>query len=141
MKRDLTGLRFGKLTAVGPTPERKHDAVVCRSDCGNQAEVSQYNLQGGQISCGCIQNQWPGLHFVDGIFGERIQSDHLSRANTSGIRGVYFNKKRGKCYYLGGYADIQEAAKARPRAEEEIFGNCLKWYQEIYGDVSEKEMG
>ena len=73
--------------------------------------------------------------------GERIQSDHLSRANTSGIRGVYFNKKRGKCYYLGGYADIQEAAKARHRAEEEIFGNCLKWYQEICEDVSEKELG
>lgn len=138
-RKDYLGKRFGMLTVTGYAGKKGGVHYWrCRCDCGNQTEVSQSNLQDGQVSCGCIQSQRPGLHFVDGTFVEGIQSNTLSKANTSGIRGVYFNKKRGKwiaqimfkgkCYYLGGYSQIEEAAKARRQAEERIYGEFLEWY-------------
>ena len=45
-----------------------------------------------------------------------------------------------KCYYLGGYDRLEDAAKVRAEAEEKIFGNFLKWYQEKYPD-KKKETG
>ncbi|MDO4340732.1 MAG: hypothetical protein Q4C91_22055, partial [Eubacteriales bacterium] len=35
---------------------------------------------------------------------------------------------KGRCYYLGGYSQIEEAAKARRQAEERIYGEFLEWY-------------
>lgn len=35
-----------------------------------------------------------------------------------------------KCYYLGGYSRLEDAAKARAEAEEKVFGDFLKWYEE-----------
>lgn len=140
--RDLTGLRFGKLVVLGKSGNRTKDRNPlwrCRCDCGNEFTACQSNLQVGQTtSCGCKQRERSGLHFVDGTFVEGIQSKTISRANTSGVRGVYFNKKRGKwiaqimfkgkCYYLGGYDKLENAAKARARGEE-MFDHFLDWYQ------------
>lgn len=56
-------------------------------------------------------------------------------ANTSGCRGVYYDKKtnrnrarlafRGGILSFGSYERFKDAAKARQRAEEEIFGRFL----------------
>ena len=35
-----------------------------------------------------------------------------------------------KCYYLGGYDNIEDAARVRSEAEEKLFGDFLKWYKE-----------
>ena len=37
-----------------------------------------------------------------------------------------------KCYYLGGYDRIEEAAEARHIAEEKLYGDFLKWYEETH---------
>ena len=53
---DLTGQRFGKLTAVEPTEKRTYGNVIwkCRCDCGSIKYVSAHNLRnGGTKSCGC----------------------------------------------------------------------------------------
>lgn len=129
-RKDYLGKRFGMLTVTGHAGKKGGVHYWrCQCHCGNQTEVSQSNLQSGQISCGCIQNQRPGLNFVDGTFVEGIQSNTLSKANTSGIRGVYFNKKRGKwiaqimfkgrCYYLGGYSQMEDAVKARKKGQSQ----------------------
>ena len=55
-KKDLAGQRFGMLTAVEPTEERRYGSVVwrCRCDCGNEKFVAAGNLvSGGVKSCGC----------------------------------------------------------------------------------------
>lgn len=141
--KDWVGKRFGLLTVTGYAGKEKGCHLwQCRCDCGKSLSVRQSNLQNGQTSCGCTHSQRPGLHFVDGTFVESIQSGRLSIANTSGVRGVYFNKKRGKwiaqimfkgkCYYLGGYDKLDEAAKARARGEE-MFDNFLSWYRQEYG--------
>ena len=71
-----------------------------------------------------------------------LQPDVMYKTNTSGVRGVYYNKKRHKwiaqimfkqkCYYLGGYEQIDDAAEARAEAEEKLYGDFLKWYDTAY---------
>lgn len=52
---------------------------------------------------------------------------------------MYYSKKRKKwiaqimfkqkCYNLGGYDTLEEAAKVRKTAEEKLFGDFLEWYE------------
>lgn len=53
-RRDLTGIVFGKLTAISPTHTKSgRPAWVCRCECGNETTVISYNLTSGKIkSCG-----------------------------------------------------------------------------------------
>lgn len=55
--KDLKGQRFGRLTALKPTSERKSGCVVweCICDCGNIIKVSSHSLRTGNTkSCGCL---------------------------------------------------------------------------------------
>ena len=57
---DFAGQRFGKLTAVRPTEERKYGSVVCECvcDCGNTAFVGASDLRRGYTkSCGCLRSR------------------------------------------------------------------------------------
>lgn len=54
--KDLTGIKFGKLTVIKITPERKNRQVVweCLCDCGNTVYVVGQALRTGHTtSCGC----------------------------------------------------------------------------------------
>ena len=59
-KSDLTGMRFGKLTALEPTKERKNGYTVwiCRCDCGNTVHAASRFLKNGwTTSCGCEEKK------------------------------------------------------------------------------------
>ena len=59
---DLTGKRFGMLTAIQKgaphqSPSRKQVTWVCRCDCGNEVTVQRGALRGGSTqSCGCLRD-------------------------------------------------------------------------------------
>lgn len=141
--KDFAGKRFGSLEVITYAGKAKGFHLwKCRCDCGNIVEVRQSNLQDGcSTSCGCKHYPPETLHFVEGTCVELIQSKKLSKANTSGIRGVYYDRRRskwiaqimfkGKCYYLGGYDKLEDAAKARARGEE-MFDDFLAWYHQEY---------
>lgn len=66
--KDLTGQKFGKLTAIKPLEKRINKKVVwlCKCDCGNECEIVGVSLTNGNSkSCGCITNK-------HGMFGTRI---------------------------------------------------------------------
>lgn len=55
-KVDLTGRRFGWLTVVSETDERRGHSVVwlCKCDCGTYKRISAQYLKSGRVlSCGC----------------------------------------------------------------------------------------
>lgn len=55
--RDLTGMKFGRLTAIRATGKREKKYVVweCRCDCGNIVLVRSGSLINGNTqSCGCL---------------------------------------------------------------------------------------
>lgn len=139
---DLTGMRFGKLVAVGPADNiGDRTAWTCRCDCGNTCVVKTYHLRSGHVkSCGCTSaNKGPGnalgLTFVDGTCVEMLAKRPVRKNNSSGVTGVerrpYRNSWRasicfkGKRRYLGSFRDFDDAVAARKKAEEELFGRFL----------------
>ena len=143
---NITGRRFGRLTAMYPTKKRDAKGFViwhCRCDCGNEPDVSYNNLMYcGQQSCGCRKKEHDQelgtlLTHVGGTSLEMIQSQKLPRDNTTGYKGVYlvrgkylakivFQKKQ---YFLGTYDSIEEAAAARKSAEALLFGETAAFIQ------------
>lgn len=63
---------------------------------------------------------------------ENAMNSELSSSNTSGVTGVYFDKKRNrwvasiminyKSIHLGGFIEFEDAVRARKKAEDEYFG-------------------
>lgn len=68
---EITGQRFGRLTAIRPTNERRRDSVVweCRCDCGNTAYYPVSFLKSKAMSCGCVrkENNQKKMYDVTGI--------------------------------------------------------------------------
>jgi hypothetical protein len=59
-KIDLTGQKYGRLTVVQETDERRDAKVVwkCLCDCGKEKFVSSHNLRSGNTkSCGCLHSE------------------------------------------------------------------------------------
>lgn len=73
-----------------------------------------------------------------------IKLKKMLKNNTSGVRGVTFDKAsqkwkaqivfKGRNYYLGRYINKEDSIRARKMAEEAMFGNFLKWFQDTYPD-------
>lgn len=65
--RDLTGQRFGRLTAASYTPDRRRTggpegAWFVQCDCGVRKTVRPYLLTSGQqVSCGCYAREQSSL--------------------------------------------------------------------------------
>lgn len=154
---DLTNKKFGRLKAVKMTPLRDINGSViweCACDCGNTAYVSSHNLKTGRTkSCGChgaenskCNGKIAGKNIKDNfcVGGTNINnlSMKISKRNKSGVKGVSWDKRRnkwlaqigfkGKNYYLGRYDTKEKAAEIREIAEEKIFGEFLKWYEEVF---------
>ncbi len=57
-QKDLTGQRFGKLTALYPTEKRGRGGSLiwhCKCDCGGELDAPQHQLSSGyRKSCGCL---------------------------------------------------------------------------------------
>lgn len=54
---DLTGMRFGRLVAISPAPNKDRRTMwLCKCDCGNTCTVRTDYLKNGMTkSCGCYQ--------------------------------------------------------------------------------------
>jgi len=145
---DLTGKIFGKLLVLEKIDiPSNHGQVIwkCQCDCGNVTEILGNSLKRNLTkSCGCITKEIfkfkTNIHF--------IQSKTISKNNTSGVKGVNWNKQmkkwksqimfQKKYYYLGLFKNKEDAKEARKQAEERLFGNFLDWYYENYPDKKKK---
>ena len=154
MMKNLVGQRFGKLTVIslsdkrGPRGARTVPLWECRCDCGTVVYKATDTLTNPDVSmcAACAEKYAAGkmrekAGFVDGTQISRIKSDKLSAVNTSGARGVYYDrhtgrwrarlKFKGKLMSFGSYANFEDAVKARKQAEAEYFGEFLTQYNEI----------
>lgn len=69
--KDMTGLRFGHLTALGMVGKYSNNQAIwnCLCSCGKEVRVSGSNLRRGfQVSCGCKKGRKP----VHGYTGKSI---------------------------------------------------------------------
>ena len=101
--KDITGLKFGKLTAIKlHHTEKKNNCTkhfwLCKCDCGNEIIVCKQNLTNNNTqSCGCLKEKL--LLDTDNIIGKKfghltvLKLDHKKQIfNSSG-------KKNGWFYY------------------------------------------
>lgn len=101
--KNLIGQKFGKLTVIEKTQQRKHNNIVwkCKCECGNE-HYAYTNLltSGGCKSCGCLQSETASkLHSTDNIIGHQfglltaIEKDKSHKAPN----GSYMIKCRCEC--------------------------------------------
>lgn len=160
---DLTGRRFGRLRAVAPTGKKASDGSLywlCECSCGNMTVVSSNKLlQKKTVSCGCYRRE--ALHrshtYVAGTCLEIINSEKVSKNNTSGAKGVSRSRGMwranivfaGKHFYLGRFNDFEDAVAIRKEAEKlrkEVINeldhmqvSALDVFAERIEDLREKE--
>ena len=147
--RDLSGQKFGLLTAVYPTERRDHRGSVywhCVCECGNDIDVAAGALlDGNNRSCGCLKDKnqkqiAQRRHLVDGTCVEVLEKRKKRRDNESGFRGVFYLKNsnryrvdigfKGKRYYVGLFEDYDEAVQARLEAENLIHNSFINIWKE-----------
>ena len=75
-QKDVSGQRFGKLTALYPLPEHGYGKSIwhCRCDCGNEIDAPLHQLTAGyRKSCGCIRYTTPtGETILKDFIGKRF---------------------------------------------------------------------
>lgn len=140
--KDLTGKtnKYG-CVAIRPLPEKKEGESgyrwLCRCSCGKEFITSKfYKTQ----SCGCAKPRSQG--WVERTSVVAILPKKMLKNNTSGIRGVTWATAKqkwsaqiqfqGRHFNLGYYDKKEDAAVARKKAEEAVFGNFLEWFKQEY---------
>jgi len=143
---DLTGKQFGRLAVIERVGTDKNGKATwfCKCECGNSAIVNAHNLRCGDAkSCGCLRKETVAksreIYHFDGTNIARIRSHNLAKNNTSGVKGISFDKKRQKYVaqirfrsrgiFLGRYSDINDAISARKEAEEKYFKPAIEAYK------------
>ena len=153
--KNLSGAVFGRLTALKHADRkccRVHWLCVC--ECGNFCEVLTARLLSGQTkSCGCLilehsylnirrahtkearDNYDKSIGAFDGTAASLLTQKTRTN-NTSGTKGVSFNKKsgtwlayinfKGTRHNLGLHKTKESAIAARKKAEQLYFAPFLK---------------
>lgn len=132
--KDLTGQKFGRLTAIkriSPHGTRKIK-WLCKCDCGNKTEVyASYLTVGDTRSCGCLKRELEEKHLrekydekrVDGVAMHLFKRKEPRKDSTTGYRGVsrYYTRVskqeryrawitvKGKRYYKSGFKSAKDA--------------------------------
>ena len=148
-RKNITGLRFGKLTALERTEQyvlqsnRKKFLWKCVCDCGETVyrlpEKLRENINHSCDKCAhqlAVSAMSENAGFVEGSQLSKIASIKPGINSKSGVRGVFFNNStqkwramlrfRGINHYLGEYKDLSEAVKARKLGEEKYFEPFLR---------------
>lgn len=81
-QKDITGQRFGKLTALYPTEGRGSDGTLiwhCKCDCGGEVDAPLRQLTNGyRKSCGCLSKP-PLKDFVGKRFGRLVVREYAGK--------------------------------------------------------------
>jgi hypothetical protein len=113
-KRELAGLKFGKLTVIKETEKKKvgkqlRIAWLCNCECGNKSVVITGPLVSGFTkSCGCLKGargknhiRWKGYEKIRGSMMYRIEQDAKDRNLEFNITAKQlwdkFNQQSGIC--------------------------------------------
>lgn len=127
--KDLTGTETENFKIIDKAYSKNKRVwwnCICKH-CG-QSVILNNNLIDHQASCGCLRGA--SKEFMDSIRdSENLKSTKPTAKSTTGVRGVYFNKRKKnyqafinvdkKQVYLGSSRNFDKAVKMRRDAERE----------------------
>lgn len=143
-----------RLTIIGKDIHRP-GYVICQCECGRVKSIRKSNLinkTSPTLSCGCLQKEVMRTR-GEAVIAQNskrsieqnikyrtnlqvIRSEKPPKNNTSGVKGVTWDKETHKWYAyisihrrrisLGRFKDFDEAVKARKTAEDEYFRPILE---------------
>ena len=111
---DITGQKFGNLTAVTREEGASPIKWICKCDCGNITSTRQSRLKAGTcVSCGCKKKHNAATHGMSGTVEYRTWRDIINRCenvshkdfNDYGGRGIKICKEWRKDF-LAFYSDM-----------------------------------
>lgn len=152
-RADLKGRRFDRLEVIDRV-EGNPDYVVCKCDCGTTCVIKAVYLTKAYKptrSCGCLRKETcsdigkrtittntvhqDSMNQKFHTVFQMIEGKKLRKNNTSGHRGVCFDKTHGKfkayiglhrkLHNLGLYKTLDEAIAARLDAEEKMYAPLI----------------
>lgn len=129
--KDLTGTEtehFKMISRSHSANQRVYWKCVCRF-CGNELILINNDIH-HYTSCGCRRGA--SKAYMDSIRNpESLKTTKPTAKSTTGVRGVYFNKRKGnyqafinvdkKPKYLGSSIDFEKAVSLRKNAEKEFW--------------------
>ena len=142
VRKNIVGKRYGRLVV---TKELGHGYVMCHCDCGNDKKIRKWSLmQGGIHSCGCLRKEAAPkrsdvrLLSKNGTNLSILASKKTRSSNTSGVRGVHWDKSR--CKWIGGvkikgvdkkkrFEKFEDAVEYRKMLEELYIEPLIEKYQ------------
>lgn len=150
--KDLIGQRFGHLVVLSRSDryvilsdQKRKYMWECRCDCGETVYRLSEKLRLGK-KCACkacmgktaVNTMSERAGYVEGTQLSKLVAAKVKAGNSSGVRGVYLNRKTGKWrasitfqkknYYLGEFINIEDAIEARHRGEELYYAPMLEKY-------------
>lgn len=154
VRKNIVGKRYGRLVV---TKELGHGYVMCHCDCGNDKKIRKWSLmQGGIHSCGCLRKEAAPkrsdvrLLSKNGTNLSILASKKTRSSNTSGVRGVHWDKSR--CKWIGGvkikgvdkkkrFEKFEDAVEYRKMLEELYIEPLIEKYQlEKQSTIPDKEL-
>lgn len=130
--KDLTGAETGNFKIIDKAyskNQRVYWNCICKH-CGKSIVLSNNDISHYK-SCGCLKGA--SAAYMNSIRDvESLKSTEPTAKSTTGVRGVYFNKRKKnyqafinvdkKQKYLGSSKNLEEAARMRREAEKEYWG-------------------
>lgn len=153
-RNDLTGQRIGTLTVLERSDryatrgKRTQQLWKCVCDCGEVTYKATDVLTNPDRSmCRACAGKYgaekarANVGYAEGTQLAKIRVESDKSDNLSGVRGVYYDGKRGKyrarikfkrkIYNLGYFTNLEDAVKARKHAEEEYFERFLETHEAV----------
>lgn len=139
---DLTGQKFGKLTAIRPLSKRteyRNVIWLCECDCGNRVEVPcNYLRQLRTKSCGCLVGK---EKHHGGVLLSHLCATNARKDNTTGFRGVTAMRNKfqariylaGEKHHLGTFSTAEAAYAAYLKAKKKLHLPLLQKYNYSLG--------
>ena len=121
--KDLTGLKFGRLTVIKRVENNKHNQTcwLCKCDCGNEKIIEGYSLTRGRTqSCGCLLSECSRERTTKRNFKHGFSNHKL--------HGIWDNMKQ-RCYNPNSksYADYGARGIKICQEWQDDFMNFYNW--------------
>lgn len=145
---DYTGYKIGMLTVIEKTDRRNKQGRIlykCKCECGNIVYYNSSDFK-KNVSCGCwrksrkrIDKMMSTMQYVENTSIALIKKTTLNTNNTSGFKGVSYDKTRNKwrayirlqykTIELGRFDTFKKAVRARLEAEDRYYKPIIEKYK------------